>query len=417
MNPAPPPPDWLSSAARVPGRVARELRREARQVYQLTARGLLLLLGPVLRLCGWRRRFTELYVQRIGHLAAEPDVILKEEAVGLRSGDSIIWLAVSDQVCNECLLGYWSRRIRVWRMPGWMAFLLRPLVQDRWLGFDTRPYFVAINSSARYPQIQAAWGRREPLLALTPMDLQRGRESLQRLGVPADAWFVCFHCREPGFFSGEIDHSHRDADVLTFIPAMQAVTALGGWCIRMGDPSMQPLPTMERVIDYARHEAKSDWMDVFLCANCRCLVGTSSGLALVASVFGVPAAMTNYLPASGVLPYGGRDLGIPKLLWSERDRRLMTFPEIFDSPAANFRFTRLYVEAGLRPVNNTAEEIRELTLELLEVAAGTASYTLEDEERQRRFKALLRPGHYCHGAPARVGRDFLRRHEALLPSA
>jgi hypothetical protein len=49
-----------------------------------------------------------------------------------------------------------------------------------------------------------------------------------------------------------------------------------------------------------------------------------------------------------------------------------------------------------------------------ERSAGSAIYSEADEERQRRFKSLLRPGHFSDGGVNRVGRDFLRKYESLL---
>ena len=51
----------------------------------------------------------------------------------------------------------------------------------------------------------------------------------------------------------------------------------GAWCLRMGDPSMRPMPRAPRVIDYAHSAIRSDWMDVFLCARCRFFIGNTSG--------------------------------------------------------------------------------------------------------------------------------------------
>ena len=78
------------------------------------------------------------------------------------------------------------------------------------------------------------------------------------------------------------------------------------------------------------------------------------------------------------------------------------------------RFSNLYVEHGIRAVENTGEDVRDLTLELLARAEGQAVYTRKDEELQQRFKALMRPGHYSYGGVNRVGRDFLRKYEPLL---
>ncbi len=45
---------------------------------------------------------------------------------------------------------------------------------------------------------------------------------------------------------------------------------------------------------------------------------------------------------------------------------------------------------------------------------GRVSYFDEDEELQRRIKALIKPYHYSYDVISRVGRDFLRKYSYLL---
>jgi hypothetical protein len=52
---------------------------------------------------------------------------------------------------------------------------------------------------------------------------------------------------------------------------------------------------------------------------------------------------------------------------------------------------------------------------MLDTIDGAYVPAPEDESLQRRFKALLRPGHYGYGAASRIGAAFLRRHAGLLP--
>ena len=84
----------------------------------------------------------------------------------------------------------------------------------------------------------------------------------------------------------------------------------------MGDPSMIPLPAMPGVIDYAHSPLRCDWMDVFLCARVRFMLGSASGMCVLASTFGVPCAVANQSLPTVALPYGTADLFIPKLLRS-----------------------------------------------------------------------------------------------------
>jgi putative glycosyltransferase (TIGR04372 family) len=349
---------------------------------------------------------------RIGHLALEPDCYLKERALTGRR--EIAVLALSErEVANQALLEYWKRHLIVIQNPV-AVFLLRPFLRLRYIRRDLSPFAVAINATARAYAIQARWGARPPLLKLSEQHQLDGENILQRLGLPPGAWFVCVHSREGGYSPRDEDrHSYRNGDIADYVLAMKEIVARGGWCIRMGDPTMKRLPPMPGVIDYAHSEAKSDWMDLFLCANCRFLLGSSSGLYLVAMVFGRPAALANQAPLSCVYSQGYDDLAIPKLVLRE-DGSPVPFKEAFALPLANFRYTVQFERERLQCRNNTPEEIRDLALEMLDRLEGVAIYTEEDERLQTKFRSFFREGHYSFGASSRIGRDFLRSHATLI---
>jgi putative glycosyltransferase (TIGR04372 family) len=117
---------------------------------------------------------------------------------------------------------------------------------------------------------------------------------------------------------------------------------------------------------------------------------------------------------STTLGGGPREIGIPKLLWHEKKARHLAFGEVFASSVANFRFTEQYAAAGIVAQENNAEDVKALALEMLDRTRGVARYDSADDDRQARFRALFKPGHYGYGSAARVGRDFLRKYSHLL---
>jgi putative glycosyltransferase (TIGR04372 family) len=266
---------------------------------------------------------------------------------------------------------------------------------------------------AEYVNIQRQYFGRGPILSLTEFDHKRGRHWLKEFGAPVDAWFVCLHCRQDGYVDGEFQ-SYRNADINSFIFAIEAITQRGGWVIIMGDNKSIKLPPMERVIDYAHGNDKSDWKDIFLCAECKFFLGTSSGLSSVANVFGVPVISTNAAPLSMVGGYRSDDISIQKMIWSNKNQRLLSFREVFDSNISNFRFDNLYSEANVKVVDNDPEDIKNVVLEMMEILEGKCVYSTEDEKLQNKFKYFMRPVHYSYGTISRVGRDFLRKYAFLL---
>jgi len=349
---------------------------------------------------------------RIGHLASELDAFVKETLLGMRKRYYAILIVPSGTAANECFLGYWRRYVGVVQSRFWSRVFWQ-LQQFSYLRLDMSN--AAINQTASYFHIQRAWGNRPALLQLSEKHRREGRARLAELGVPVNAEFVCFHCREAGYSpSDDAIHAYRNSNIETYALAVDELTKRGLWCIRLGDSSSKRLDPRDMVIDYAHLDIRSDWMDVFLCAASKFLLGSSSGLVFLTNAFGKASASANHAPLSAVLAFGRDDIAIPKLLWSDTQKRYLTFAEAFSSDIANLRFTNLYEARGVRTVDNTAEDIRDLALEMLEWSGGRVSYTGHDEELQRRFKALMRPGDYSYGGINRVGRDFLRKYEPLI---
>jgi putative glycosyltransferase (TIGR04372 family) len=354
------------------------------------------------------RLFRISVLSRIGHLAIEPDCYLKERELGRQPFARPIFLQRTNAPpANATMLEHWRKYIAYPKNP-LLLEILRLFYIYPYLKFRATGYAGPVKETAGSYAVAAAWGMRPPLIALTPEEIARGEAELRRMGVPAGAWFVCVHTREAGYAPHDDDeHAYRNSPIADYRLATEAIAARGGWCIRMGDPSGEPMQPMANVIDYAHSEFRSEWMDVFLCARCRFFLGNTSGLFMVPTVFGVPVALANMAPHGCVYALRPTDLSIPKHVIG-RDGGEMTAAEIFASPIADFRHTRQFAEAGVRVRDNTPEEIRDLALEMLDRLEGTAAYTEDDEQRQADFAALLRPGHYSYGSVARVGRDFLR---------
>ncbi len=372
---------------------------------------LLLPISGMLHLAGFRR--LTVLVGRIGHLAAEPDSFLKARALGLVGPGRYFMLAPAKSVANATMLDYWRPHIKVIEHPlaCWIVGAM-----SRWavMKHDMSRYVLKLDASQDIYRINAEWAGQAPILSLTEADKAWSDRKFAELGLPEGAWYVCVHVREPGFSpADEAAHSYRNSDPQAVMIAIAEIVRRGGWCVRMGDPSMTSLQPMKGVIDYAHHPLRSARMDILLCARARFFLGNTSGLTLVSSVFGVPSALANLVPLS-VLAFLPSDIGIPKLVRSTKDNRILSFSEILGTAIGDYRYTRLYVEAGLEVIENTPEDIRELAVEMIERINGQYIPDAGEEVRQARFMALLRPGHYAFGSAARVGSDFLRRYANLL---
>lgn len=372
---------------------------------------LLLPLTSALHLAGYRR--ITVFTDRIGHLAMEPDCLLRETALGLVPARRWFMLAPPHRVANAHLLNYWKPFIRIVQHPV-MCFVLASMSRWGLMRHDVSRYVLATTKAQSSYRIYAQWADRAPLLVTRAEDAVWFANARQDLGLPEDAWYVCVHVREGGFSPIDEElHTHRNGSIDATLRAIDEITRRGGWVVRIGDPSMRRMPSLPQVIDYAHHTMKSERMDIMLCANARFILGNTSGIALVGTIFGIPCAIANAIPLP-TLWFGDQDLCIPKLYWSNTEARYLRFDEIFECDIATYRYAALYAENGLRVDDNSPEEIAELACEMMDRLDGTHAEDDSDRARQAFFKALITPRHYAHGSCAQIGSRFLRRHAELL---
>lgn len=351
--------------------------------------------------------------QRIGHLALECDSFLKDYR--LRRGRPPVAIMIepgNGGFANPVLARCLARHIHVIPRDA-NAVELEARLRAEGFVVETAPYAVAMYETALCFDVYRRWGDRKPLFSLTAAQREATAAGLARMGVPEGAWFVCLHARGSGYSpSDEHWHLHRNVDVADYDDAVRLIAERGGWCIRMGDPTMPPMVARPQLVDYALNEFRSPLLDVGLTASCRFFLGCASGLYNVAAMFGRPSVLVNTTPLSGSYALNAHDLAVPQAV-ETRDGRTLSFAEIFASKAADFRKAEEFADAGLVARNVTPAAIAQVAREMLDRLEGRADDTEDDERRQALFRGYLRPGHYAYGGHSRIGRDFLREHLPL----
>lgn len=351
-----------------------------------------------------------------GEMSAKIDLYLKARALGYVDQARPILLAPAQDVANRALLEYWSDHIDVVFEDEEIARTFETYSDSLvYLDYYTLPDGRTLQRDLVHRFVQRAWEAegREPLLRLKDEHREKGWEILGKLGVPQGAWIVCLHVRESGFHDEDVPWSrnlYRNADITTYIPAMMAIAAQGGWVVRIGDRSMRPLPNLPNVVDVALSEFREDWLDLFCIAESRFYLGMATGPASVPVNFGTPVVGTNWFHL-GPWPYAKDDLFIHKMLRRKDNGQLLSLGDSLHG-AMFGAMEPMFLEAlGVEPVDNTAEDILDVVVEMMQRLDGTIVYDEEDEALQAAWQAQGDP--LSVGAAPRVGRDFLRRYPDL----
>jgi putative glycosyltransferase (TIGR04372 family) len=264
--------------------------------------------------------------------------------------------------------------------------------------------------------------RHVPHLSFTEAEEAEGAQRLAALAGSPDIPFVCFHNRDAAYLAGIQPysdwtyHAYRDSRIESFRLAAETIARRGYAALRMGAVVKAPISAAEaRVIDYAS-TARSDFMDVYLEAHCRFHFGDTTGLNEIPRAFRRPVVYMNAIPLDAVTTHSLAPGGIfiPKKLRRRGDGEWLSLAEIAALAADHDVYrAHAYDELGIDVVDNTAEEIRDVVLEMDERIDGTWVETPEDRELQARFWSLFGQGP-LGPAGTRIGAEFLRGNRELL---
>ena len=253
---------------------------------------------------------------------------------------------------------------------------------------------------------------RGPLLTISSDLEKRARSILSTVGIPKDAWFVALHVREgTSNKHHSLLHDSLNADIFDYIPAIQEIVRRGGWVIRIGDPTMKPLPPLPNVLDYCHEQIRADWLDIYLLAKCRFMLGSSSGPAYVPPIYGTPSILANWWPPAQK-PWHPQDIFIPKRIRIGK-KRLLTLAQSLEEPFG-YCNSATYLKSEKNAVieDNAPEDIVSAVVEMFDQIKEGACYNKEDIDRRNRANQIYK-SFDIHGM-SNISRDFLRRNPQFL---
>lgn len=365
-----------------------------------------------------RVRIGILWSERIGHLALNTELFVRRGSLnrGENSGNRDFTVLIAGNPANEQLLKMWQRELFVLRLP----FLHAVLRASGALWCKSYFYEPLNMHSNEYDE----FNRAPPSLRFTHEEEVEGRRKLAEWGIDLDRdWFACVFARDdryvPTLYPNRdcSDQDYRNADIDSFNLAMEEIVARGGFVLRLGFHVKKPLSVKsDRVIDYAL-SFRSDFMDIFLSAKCRFFLGTTSGIADIATIFDRPRVGVNFVPF-GMAPIGKQSLFIPKRIVNTITGQEIPFGRlirVFDQKPDRILFNGNWaLQQGYRHIDNTPEEILAVTREMLDRLDNKHNVSDDDVELQRRYFGLFPKGHRFAKIKTPIGAEFLKSQRELL---
>ena len=337
-------------------------------------------------------KFGRLPSHEIGHYASNVEIHLCEKEANIH-GDSKktvdIWYRNPDHgVANNQLDMMWSRVIKISDSP---ITRYADAISRRLPGGSK--FSISHHDRDAY----GLYGKMQPHIQFSKSESQQGVDFLNSVRVVAGQKFVCIAVRDSSYKRDQFANrdiakdDYRNNNISNFCHVAERLVSDGYLVFRMGAKVERPFEVdMPGVFDYASNGMRTDFLDIFLSANCEIFISTVLGIDSIPEIFRVPRVLTNYIPIANFGKYGPQDLIIPKQYWIENESRFMSFSEIVASKDALGSCTSSYEyqRAGLKLIENTPQEITLATQELLARKNGTWQTTDEAVLLQQKFWSL-----------------------------
>ena len=169
-------------------------------------------------------------------------------------------------------------------------------------------------------------------MLFTSGEHEAGLSWLRSVGWRDGEPFVCLLVRDSAYLDSALvgkasegfsRHDYRDSDIATYAPAAEWLAVQGVWVLRMGKTMAKPMPSSHpRIVDYAFREDRSDFLDVWLFANCNLCISTGTGPDMIADVHRRPLLTVNLLPAIALWSWSNAVTAPKPLVWRDCGRRL-----------------------------------------------------------------------------------------------
>ena len=241
-------------------------------------------------------------------------------------------------------------------------------------------------------------------------------------------------------------HNFRNFDVQDYELCVRNMIKKNFYIVRMGNITEKKLELSDpNFFDYSKSKCVSSLMDIYLIYKSKFFIGPESGLDKIANFFRKPIILINVhhlltfrdyknnnknksllpnLSKEKFLKCNGENIFfIPQKLFDLNNKRYLTFSEMLDpefkknkrngEPVGHYSRNSDYEEANIKVINNTPEEINDVTEEMNLYIDGKLELSDRDLELQKKFWSKFND-EFLYSETYKISPTFLRKNEGLL---
>jgi putative glycosyltransferase (TIGR04372 family) len=342
------------------------------------------LLYPIIKI-----RFGYFYADRIGHFAFDVEhyLVTIDRAENKSLAYDIFFL--KGRICNQELAKLTAQRLRIipWSWPIYRAASLlpnNPVVLDpaRKLTGSRDPQGLFIQTRPRL--FSREW--------VSSSTIDENLKPLTRYGVNNQTSIVCLIVRDSAYLkSTDLSrdwnyHSYRDTPISLYEPVARHLAEKGYFVFRMGREVNQRMQSDHpRIIDYANAEWRSEFLDLWLIANSKFCISTSTGIDSVADICRKPLALVNFLPISYFQTWSNCVLAPCNLEWKSTGEALTFREQLLFSFQRSEDYERY--DIVIKPLDE--KQVSRVVLETEQRATGKWQVSEDELQQQSVFKQIL----------------------------
>ena len=187
-------------------------------------------------------------------------------------------------------------------------------------------------------------------------------------------------------------HNYRDSKINNFKLSVDFLLEKGYFVFRMGKIVNKKLEIEHpNFMDYANSKSRSDFLDIWLTANCSFAITSTFGLSNVAMTFRRPCALIDAMPLGGIDAITNKNhVWLPKKLKRKKNKEFLSLKEQIQNGSIGFFRTYQYDNAGIQLIDNSPEDILATVNEIEQKVNGQWVEKKNDIELQNKYWSILK---------------------------
>ena len=226
-------------------------------------------------------------------------------------------------------------------------------------------------------------------------EIMEGDRFLASCGLNKDNKYVCLNVRDSAYLSKTrkkdfAKHELRNSNINTYIESIKTLTESGYAVFRMGSIVEHQLDFKHPMFfDYASNGMRTEFLDIFLGANCTFCISTGSGWDEIPRIFKRPTMYVNFLPIL-VETIVTRDLLLfPKYMRDKTTKKLLSLNDCLSSDLFG-QSNPFWIDKYNGFVQDlSSDDLKHATIEIIARTVGQFIPTTEESQAQEKLSKIL----------------------------